>query len=121
MLRSALLSRWGCHTRARRSTSGATCRWWPLRAPTVWSTSFAPCFNPADAKKEPRMRLVMRGGTVVDSEGMRRADVAVEGKTVSAVGDLIAGPDDHVIDCRGRHVLPGFVDTHSHADGLMED
>ena len=67
------------------------------------------------------MRLVMRGGTVVDGEGMRRADVAVEGKTVSAVGDLIAGPDDHVIDCRGRYVLPGFVDAHSHADGLMED
>ena len=67
------------------------------------------------------MRLVMRGGTVVDGQGMRRADVAVEGNTVSAVGDLIVGPDDHVIDCRGRYVLPGFVDTHSHADGLMED
>ena len=67
------------------------------------------------------MRLVMRGGTVVDGQGMRRADVAVEGNTVSAVGDLIVGPDNHVIDCRGRYVLPGFVDTHSHADGLMED
>ncbi|WP_241981234.1 N-acyl-D-amino-acid deacylase family protein [Cryobacterium algoritolerans] len=67
------------------------------------------------------MRLVMRGGTVVDGQGMRRADVAVEGDTVSAVGDLTVGPDDHVIDCRGRYLLPGFVDTHSHADGLMED
>ena len=69
----------------------------------------------------PKMRLVMRGGTVVDGQGMRRADVAVEGDTVSEVGDLTVGPDDHVVDCRGRYVLPGFVDTHSHADGLMED
>ena len=67
------------------------------------------------------MRLVMRGGTVVDDEGMRRADVAVEGDVVSAVGDLTARPDDQVIDCRGRYVLPGFIDAHSHADGLMED
>jgi N-acyl-D-amino-acid deacylase len=67
------------------------------------------------------MRLVMRGGTVVDHEGMRRADVAVEGNTISAVGDIIGEPDDHVIDCRGRYVLPGFVDTHSHADGLIAD
>ncbi|TXN30921.1 N-acyl-D-amino-acid deacylase family protein [Lacisediminihabitans profunda] len=67
------------------------------------------------------MRWVMRGGTVVDGDGMRRADVAIEGETVSEVGDIPAGEDDRVIDCRGRFVLPGFVDTHSHVDGLMED
>jgi N-acyl-D-amino-acid deacylase len=71
------------------------------------------------------MRLVMRGGTVVDGTvgggGMRRADVAVERDTVSAVDDLVARPDDHVIDCTGRYILPGFIDAHSHADGLMED
>ncbi|MEO7015733.1 MAG: amidohydrolase family protein, partial [Leifsonia sp.] len=61
----------------------------------------------------------MRGGTVVDGDGMLRADVAVEGDAISAVGDVTVGPDDQVIDCRGRFVLPGFVDTHSHADGLM--
>lgn len=67
------------------------------------------------------MRLLLSGGTVVDGEGMRLADVAVEGDTISAVGDLTARPGDRVIDCRGRYVLPGFVDTHSHADGLLQD
>lgn len=67
------------------------------------------------------MRLVMRGGTVVGEEGMRIADVAVHGETITEVGDVAEGPDDRIIDCRGRYVLPGFVDTHSHADGLMED
>lgn len=67
------------------------------------------------------MRLLLRGGTVVDDTGMRRADVAVEEGLVADVGHLAAAPGDHVIDCRGRYVLPGFIDTHSHADGLIED
>jgi N-acyl-D-amino-acid deacylase len=67
------------------------------------------------------MRLVMRGGTVVDEEGMRPADVVIQGETITEVGDVAEAPGDRVIDCRGRYVLPGFVDTHSHADGLIED
>ncbi|HEY5221475.1 MAG TPA: amidohydrolase family protein [Microbacteriaceae bacterium] len=67
------------------------------------------------------MRVVLSGGTIVDHTGMRRADVATDGHTIAEVGDVVARPDDHVIDCRGRFVLPGFVDAHSHADGLMTD
>ncbi|WP_354569784.1 amidohydrolase family protein [Glaciihabitans sp. UYNi722] len=63
----------------------------------------------------------MRGGSIVDGEGLRRADVAVEGTIVTAIGDLTPRLDDEVVDCEGRYILPGFIDTHSHADGLMED
>jgi N-acyl-D-amino-acid deacylase len=67
------------------------------------------------------MRLVMRGGTVVDRDEMRRADVAIEGDTITEVGDLVLASDDQILDCHGRFVLPGFVDVHSHADGFVED
>ncbi|WP_308465701.1 N-acyl-D-amino-acid deacylase family protein [Rathayibacter soli] len=67
------------------------------------------------------MRIVLFGGTVVDPTGMRRADVAVDGDTIAEVGHVVARSDDHIIDCRGRFVLPGFVDAHSHADGLLAD
>lgn len=67
------------------------------------------------------MRSVMRGGTVVDDGVMRKADVAIEGETITEVGEVIPVSDDQVIDCHGRFVLPGFVDVHSHADGLVED
>ncbi|MCQ9165448.1 amidohydrolase family protein [Arthrobacter sp. STN4] len=67
------------------------------------------------------MRLVMRGGTVVNNDGLRKADVAIEGNTITGVGAIPARPDDRTIDCRGRFVLPGFIDTHSHADGRAED
>ncbi|WP_231567527.1 N-acyl-D-amino-acid deacylase family protein [Sinomonas humi] len=63
----------------------------------------------------------MRGGTVVDPDGMRHADVAIEGETITEIGEIPVGPDDRIIDCRGRYILPGFVDTHSHADGFVED
>lgn len=37
------------------------------------------------------------------------------------VGRVEARPDDVVIDVTGRFVLPGFIDVHSHADGLLGD
>ncbi|PYI64829.1 N-acyl-D-aspartate/D-glutamate deacylase [Arthrobacter livingstonensis] len=67
------------------------------------------------------MRLLMCGGTVVDDGVMRRADVAIEGKTITAVGDVVPSTGDQIIECHGRLVLPGFVDVHSHTDGLVED
>ncbi len=67
------------------------------------------------------MRLVLRGGTVVDGDGMRKADVAVEGDTIAEVGDIAPRPDDQAIECGGRYILPGFIDAHSHADGLLAD
>jgi N-acyl-D-amino-acid deacylase len=65
------------------------------------------------------MRLVLRGGMLVGERAPRPADVAIEGDTIAAVGTVEARPDDHELDCRGRLVLPGFVDAHSHVDGLF--
>lgn len=65
--------------------------------------------------------LVIRGGTVVDGTGgpVRRADVAVDGDRVTAVGDVDAGGAGRVIDAEGRIVTPGFVDLHSHLDAQV--
>ena len=56
--------------------------------------------------------LVLRGGTVVDASGSRRADVAIEDGRVAAVGpDLDGGV---VLDCGGCVVASGLVDLHTH-------
>jgi N-acyl-D-aspartate/D-glutamate deacylase len=62
--------------------------------------------------------LVIRGGTLVDGTGTpaREADVAVEGGRIAAVGTGV-GTGREEIDARGKHVLPGFVDVHTHYDG----
>lgn len=62
--------------------------------------------------------LVIRGGLVVDGSGAppRRADVAVDGDRIVAVGDNV-GSGREEIDASGKIVAPGFVDIHTHYDG----
>jgi len=62
--------------------------------------------------------LVIRGGTVVDGSGdpPRRADVAIDGARIAAVG-VVPGPARDTLDARGLVVTPGFVDVHTHYDG----
>jgi dihydropyrimidinase len=61
--------------------------------------------------------LLVRGGTVVTAAGSGRADVAVEGGRIAAVGpDLggLAASSREVVDATGLLVLPGVVDVHTH-------
>jgi N-acyl-D-aspartate/D-glutamate deacylase len=64
--------------------------------------------------------LVIRGGVVVDGTGApaREADVAIDGRTITAVG-TVAGRGRDEIDADGLLVTPGFVDIHTHYDGQV--
>jgi len=65
--------------------------------------------------------LVITGGTVVDGTGAPavRADVAIDGDRIVAVGTIDASGAATVIDAEGRLVTPGFVDLHSHLDAQI--
>jgi len=64
--------------------------------------------------------VVIRAGTVVDGTGAppRRADVAIAGDRVVAIGDLDGG-GRREIDASGAYVTPGFVDVHTHLDAQL--
>lgn len=64
--------------------------------------------------------LVLRGGTIVDGTGaaLYEADVAIAGDKIVQVG-RIPGRGAEEIDARGRLVVPGFVDVHTHYDGQV--
>jgi dihydroorotase len=61
-------------------------------------------------------QVLVRGGTVVDATGTRRADVLVKGEVVAEVEpDLGRAPAGAVVlDAGGCVVAPGLVDLHTH-------
>ncbi|GLK56480.1 dihydroorotase [Methylopila capsulata] len=58
--------------------------------------------------------LLLKGGTVVNQDGERRADLGVRAGRVAAIGDLAAASAGEVVDCAGLHLLPGVIDTQVH-------
>ena len=68
--------------------------------------------------------LVLRGGTVVDTDGAREADVLIDGDRIAAVatdsgslGDPGSSDEaeiDEGIDVSGAYVCPGLIDAHVH-------
>ncbi len=63
----------------------------------------------------PERRILIRGGTVLDELGERRADVLVDGATIVAVSEGLEAPQEvTVLDAGGCLVAPGLVDLHTH-------
>jgi predicted amidohydrolase YtcJ len=62
---------------------------------------------------------VIRGGLVIDGTGQpgRRADVAIRGDRIVAVGTFEVEEAAKVIAAAGKVVAPGFIDLHTHSDG----
>ncbi|MDQ3334455.1 MAG: amidohydrolase family protein [Myxococcota bacterium] len=63
--------------------------------------------------------LAILGGTIVDGTGRPAftGDIAIEDGRIAAIGS--AGAARRTIDARGAHVMPGFVDLHTHYDGQV--
>ncbi len=57
--------------------------------------------------------MIIRGGTVVTARGVEKADVAIAGDQIVAVGRNLAD-DGEEFDASGLHVFPGGIDSHVH-------
>ena len=65
------------------------------------------------------MRTLITNGTVVTAEGSYRADILVDGERIDAIGaDLPASglTADETIDAKGKYVIPGAIDVHTHME-----
>lgn len=65
--------------------------------------------------------IVLRGGTVLyhDDEDsvivLKDTDILIRGNLIAKIGKDIEVPSGAtVIDCKGKIVSPGFIDTHHH-------
>jgi N-acyl-D-amino-acid deacylase len=65
--------------------------------------------------------VIIRNGTIVDGTGRPsyRADVAIDGERITAIGDLATDAATREIDAAGLVVTPGFVDLHTHLDAQV--
>lgn len=58
--------------------------------------------------------VLIKGGTLVNHDGISKGDVAVTNGRISAMGDLSGHSAAETIDATGLHVLPGIIDSQVH-------
>ncbi|QIN80051.1 dihydropyrimidinase [Rubrobacter marinus] len=62
------------------------------------------------------MSVLIKGGRIITAGDDYVGDVFVEGESVSLIGRSLDVQADKVIDARGKYVIPGAVDPHTHME-----
>ena len=66
--------------------------------------------------------LLIRGGRVVNADGIRGADVRIDaGRIVEVAASIRATTGVRTIDARGKLVIPGGIDPHTHLQPAFVD
>ena len=66
--------------------------------------------------------LLIRGGKIVDGSGAPayEADLRIRGTSIAEIDpNLAPAPGERVVDAAGCIVSPGFIESHTHLDGVM--
>jgi 5-methylthioadenosine/S-adenosylhomocysteine deaminase len=65
--------------------------------------------------------LVIRGAHVFDLERpFETGDVLIKDGEIAAVGSVAAAPDARVLEARGRILMPGLINAHTHSNQSIE-
>ncbi|HVO34253.1 MAG TPA: D-aminoacylase [Gemmatimonadales bacterium] len=72
-------------------------------------------------RRAPDYDVLLVRGTVVDGTGAprRRADVAVSGDRIAAIGNLSGRTASRTVDVSGLVVAPGFIDMLGHSEATI--
>src|SRR2546423_492531 len=62
------------------------------------------------------MKTLIRNGRIVTAIDDYKADVLIEGETVSVIGAKLEMEADRVLDAAGKLVIPGGIDPHTHME-----
>src|SRR5438552_10245818 len=85
----------------------------------IWATTSAAISVriPNAIAKAAKYDLILKGGRVIDPSRKLNAmrDVAIANGRIAAVESNIAAATVETIDARGKLVVPGLIDIHTHA------
>jgi dihydropyrimidinase len=62
------------------------------------------------------MSVLIKNGLIVTSSGSYTADVYADGDKIKAIGTGLDYKADEVLEAKGKYVLPGAIDPHTHID-----
>ena len=102
----------------RKSITSKVVRIWPLLVAAACAPATAPGPPTAPA---PVHDVLIRGGRVLDGTGSPwfRADIAVQGDRIAAVGLLPGAIARDTVDATGLIVAPGFIDMLGHSHYML--
>jgi N-acyl-D-amino-acid deacylase len=76
-------------------------------------------------RSQPQFDVIIRNGMVYDGSGRppKKADVAIRGDRIAAVGNLNRASAKTIVDAKGLAVAPGFINmlSHSETSWLVDD
>jgi adenine deaminase len=75
----------------------------------------------ASISHRPQFDLIIKGGKVIDGTGVAEtlADVGIRDGKIVALGTIESVDAMRIVDAKGMHVVPGFVDIHTHTDSAI--
>lgn len=92
-----------------------------LKSAAALAALGGPALGAARLAADSAFDLVIEGGTILDGTGGPGypADLGIAGDTIAAIGRIDPARGRRVLRAEGRQVCPGFIDIHSHSDGLI--
>ena len=87
----------------------------PMKRKIAFALALSLFVGTANAEK-----IALVNGTLINpgtSQIVRDATIVIDGDKIAAAGDaktVTAPRDAHVIDCKSKFILPGYIDTHVH-------
>jgi len=107
---------------ASRGLAAATEPGAPPRSLAVGHDADVAPRGPRAARQGQPSEVLVRGGRVVNADGIAEVDIRVVGATIAEVGrGLRVSAGARVIEARGRLVIPGGIDPHTHLQPAFVD
>ncbi len=60
------------------------------------------------------MSVLFKNGVIISASGRYTGDVYVDGDKIKTIGTDLEYPADEIIDAKGKYILPGAIDPHTH-------